>query len=171
MRQDIKDFYFWTSSSRLLMGFFLYPWQQTALYATVSPQRANQDAEIESKMPILLLLNLAFHSPFCSFIFLFHKSQMEPLLFPPFQPTSLPWHSEAMEGNHLQCYCQCRYSRGSLSLENSHPSVSSIMGETPLSWLQIPVVGTSISELLTPCSRLKPWRETGTGRHCLPQVR
>lgn len=39
-------------------------------------------------MPILLLLNLAFHSPIFSFIFLFHKSQLEPLLFPPFQPSS-----------------------------------------------------------------------------------
>lgn len=37
------------------------------------------------KMPILLLLILVFHCPYCSCIFLFHKSQMEAFLLPPFQ--------------------------------------------------------------------------------------
>jgi len=38
MRQDIKEFYFWTSSFRLLMGFFLYPLQQTALLLLYPPK-------------------------------------------------------------------------------------------------------------------------------------
>lgn len=73
----------------LLFFFFPLPHEADCSVCYYMPQKSKSRCWDSWKMPILLLLNLAFLSPVWSFLFLFHKSQLKPFL-PPFQPSLSP---------------------------------------------------------------------------------